>query len=190
MCKKFTLKSESATLIFQWSGCDAVPCTSWIQYRTYITHSPTAQLFPPRHSVHDTAVKPNISRNLHFHPQVIKCQNGLIKRKKSVSSHLKFFTSRSQLWKSRNEHILSGSPSPPACQTPSETYASVLPVIWLCPCGLKGLGAEFREGRGFWGGTPTLILGWGMRPKSLRRSENKLGLESSSFCLCPGNSKS
>lgn len=87
--------------------------------------------------------------------------------------------------------ICQAAPHPqPAGVCESETYESVLPVIWLCPCGLKGLGAEFREGRGFWGGTPTLILGWGMRPKSLRRSENKLGLESSSFCLCPGNSKS
>lgn len=159
----------------------------------YSMHSPGAQLFPAPQSVHDITAKHSISRN-HlpiFIPKWLDVKKALNKeRNQYVCILILSQQANPQLQKTSNEHILSVSPSPPACQTPSETYVSVLPVIWLCPCGLKGLGAEFREGRGFWGGTPTLILGWGMRPKSLRRSENKLGLESSSFCLCPGNSKS
>lgn len=116
------------------------------------------------------------------------------KKKEEISiSESWFFNNKpfhsSRSFEENTSHLVAPHPQP-ARVCASETYESVLPVIWLCPCGLKGLGAEFREGRGFWGGTPTLILGWGMRPKSLRRSENKLGLESSSFCLCPGNSKS
>lgn len=128
-----------------------------------------------------------------FYPKVIEYWN-LFFIKKKVSFFKSWFFNNKPFHSCRSfevntSHLVAPHPQP-ARVCASETYESVLPVIWLCPCGLKGLGAEFREGRGFWGGTPTLILGWGMRPKSLRRSENKLGLESSSFCLCPGNSKS
>lgn len=65
------------------------------------------------------------------------------------------------------------------------SICNLIPVIWVCPWGVKELGL-LSEGRGVCVGTVTRIVVCRIRSSSLRRSENSPAFgESSNFGLCP-----